>query len=225
MIRRNMAESAERAHVEWSGIPGTNQELLKLKSQLTAGADWAAYVGALQAEPRLVNTAFFKQGSWSTLLHEAVRLHAPLEFIRELVRLGAFRTVLDSQGQRPVDIAVTERLTHLVAALEPSREQTKDLNRLLRIQELFHGLIRSTMLAYDVHVKLWLPQLSVLTESSADSIWFPIPGMYGGFLFWLEQTNESAALIAESWCRVAGGSGMRHRITPVEVTLEEEGFV
>lgn len=46
-------------------------------------------------------------------------------------------------------------------------------------------------------------------------MWCAIPGMYGGFsLVW-----EDGAVTAQSWCRVAGGSGQHHRITPDEVRL------
>jgi hypothetical protein len=45
--------------------------------------------------------------------------------------------------------------------------------------------------------------------------------MYGGFSFWLEED----ALIVESWSRVVGGSGKRHRIDADGTTLLEAGFV
>lgn len=57
------------------------------------------------------------------------------------------------------------------------------------------------------------PELSVLTEFNAETLWFPIPGMYGGFKIVLENERNEIVLIAESWCRVIGGSGMRHRTT------------
>jgi hypothetical protein len=223
-----MAESFERPSKEWNGVPGTRQELNDLRRELAAGverAHWGGYFCTREGNPRQVNLAYRDRGSWSTLLHEAVRLNAPLEFVRELVRLGAFRTVKDSQGFRPVDLTLKKGLVHLVEPLEPGPGQPVNANGLEHMQELFHGLIRSTMLTYNVSETLWLPQLSILAEPGAESIWFPIPGMYGGFHFWLEATGGATALIAESWCRVADGSGMRHRITPVQVVLEEEGFV
>ena len=81
------------------------------------------------------------------------------------------------------------------------------------------------MVAYMVPHEAWLPQLSVLTEVDSLAVWFPIPGMYGGFHFWIEDAPDGAALIAESWCRVNTGSEMRHRITPFEVILVDEGFI
>jgi hypothetical protein len=62
------------------------------------------------------------------------------------------------------------------------------------------------------------PVLDVLTEPE---MWFPVPGMYGGFRFVL----RGGELEVESWIRVVGGSGQRHRITGDGCVLVEEGFV
>ncbi len=54
---------------------------------------------------------------------------------------------------------------------------------------------------------------------------FPVPGMYGGFRYWLEERWESVLLICESWSRVCGGCGERHIVTPYGFTLAAQGFV
>lgn len=56
-------------------------------------------------------------------------------------------------------------------------------------------------------------------------MWFPVPGMYGGFSYRLESIGVDAKLMAESWGRVVGGSGQRHEITSEGSRLVEEGFV
>jgi hypothetical protein len=56
-------------------------------------------------------------------------------------------------------------------------------------------------------------------------MWFPVPGMYGGFSYRLESVGVEAKLVSESWCRVVGGSGQRHEITSAGSQLVEEGFV
>jgi hypothetical protein len=48
--------------------------------------------------------------------------------------------------------------------------------------------------------------------------------MYGGFKYRLERDGAEACLVAESWCRVSGGSGQRHEITSDGSRLVEEGF-
>jgi len=58
-----------------------------------------------------------------------------------------------------------------------------------------------------------LPDLSQLLHyEDSTALWFSIPGMYGGFSYWLEGEGEHAKLITESWCRVVEGSGQRHEI-------------
>lgn len=226
-----MTEHFERPTRHWDGaiaVNGMNRELVEVRHRLAAAAenaDWAILLRILNDNKELVNSAFRWRGTSSTLLHRAAHLNAPVEVIQELVHLGAFRTLKDSYGRRAVDVAIKERVLPLVASLEPRIDQPVNGNVLAFTQELFHGLIRAAMLAYEVREKMRLPQLSVLTESEVLALWFPIPGMYGGFQFWLEGADGSPALIAESWCRLVGGSGMRHRITPFEVILVEEGFV
>ena len=58
---------------------------------------------------------------------------------------------------------------------------------------------------------------------------YPVPGMYGGFYSTCLGKDESSGggswyLTCESWCRVAGGSGQRHRITAEATVLTEDGF-
>lgn len=70
-----------------------------------------------------------------------------------------------------------------------------------------------------------MTQLAPLLMAAEPKAWFPIPGMYGGFSFWLEGDGPDAKLITESWSRVVDGSGQRHEITPTGSRLVEEGFV
>ena len=79
--------------------------------------------------------------------------------------------------------------------------------------------------AWGMQVPKRLPELEPLLELDKAEMWFPIPGMYGGFSYRLECAGANTLLIAESWCRVVGGSGQRHEITAVGSRLTEEGFV
>ncbi len=71
---------------------------------------------------------------------------------------------------------------------------------------------------------LRLPHLEPLLELAAPRMWCPIPGMYGGFSYVLDQDGVAARLVVESWCRVVGGSGQRHEVTSKGSRLVEEGF-
>jgi hypothetical protein len=67
--------------------------------------------------------------------------------------------------------------------------------------------------------------LPPLLELETPQMWFPVPGMYGGFSYRLASTGLDAMLISESWSRVVGGSGQRHEIDSKDSRLVDEGFV
>ena len=96
---------------------------------------------------------------------------------------------------------------------------------LLKIQVLFHEVIRGRIDRELPNHGLRLPELEPLLELDRPHMWFPVPGMYGGFSYRLESSGVEAKLVAESWCRVVGGSGQRHEITSKGSRLVEEGFV
>lgn len=96
---------------------------------------------------------------------------------------------------------------------------------LLKIQQHFHEVIRGRASALIDEHRLELPELAQLLHSQEPKEWFPIPGMYGGFSYWLEGEGTEAKLITESWCRVVEGSGERHEITAQGSHLVDEGFV
>lgn len=93
------------------------------------------------------------------------------------------------------------------------------------VQELFHGLIRARARGGGISAPRKLPKLIDATGTAADPVWFPVPGMYGGFAYWLEWQEDDPQLHAQSWCRVVSGSGQYHLITSKEVRLIDEGFV
>jgi hypothetical protein len=90
---------------------------------------------------------------------------------------------------------------------------------LQQIEHYFHELMKQRAGGFIAYHNVELPKLEF--NVNQDKQWFPIPGMYGGFSYWWEQET----LITESWCRVVGGSGQRHKITTQGFELLEEGFV
>jgi hypothetical protein len=96
---------------------------------------------------------------------------------------------------------------------------------LLKIQAHFHAVIRDRIDRQLPDHGLRLPELEPLLELDRPHMWFPVPGMYGGFSYWLEADGVEAKLVSKSWCRVVEGSGQRHEITPAGSRLVEEGFV
>ena len=101
----------------------------------------------------------------------------------------------------------------------------EDLNNLHAIEERFHALIHER--CRDLTDNLELPKLDATTvKDKGFRTYFPVPGFYGGFSYWFQRGNDnSLELVTESWCRIMGGSGQRHVITPQKTTLVEEGFV
>jgi hypothetical protein len=96
---------------------------------------------------------------------------------------------------------------------------------LQRLTAHFHDTIRQRAGSLIAEHRLELPSLEGVPDAEDRAAWFPIPGMYGGFKYWLENQRDSPELICESWCRVVAGSGQRHRITEEGAKLVDEGFV
>lgn len=93
------------------------------------------------------------------------------------------------------------------------------------IERHFHAVMRERagelMDEHDVE----LPRLTASLVGEAAAAWLPIPGMAGGFAYWLELRATGPVLISESWSRVVGGSGQRHEIRPDGAVLVDQGFV
>ena len=94
--------------------------------------------------------------------------------------------------------------------------------QLQKIQANFHEVIKSRAAKLIEEHNVSLPELKEVTKEQK---YFPVPGMYGGFSYWFEGEGDDLKLITESWCRVVGGSGMRHEVTVQGHKLVAEGFV
>jgi len=55
--------------------------------------------------------------------------------------------------------------------------------------------------------------------------WFPVPGMYGGFCFWIDSERSDRRIVVESRCRICDDSGQRHAIANGRCELVAQGFV
>jgi len=90
---------------------------------------------------------------------------------------------------------------HLLDLLEPVIRQHVPAGTLATLERRFRVQIEEVSNGLAARLQLKLPQLEILTELSAGScVQFPVPGMYGGFSFWLEED----ALVVESWSRGGG---------------------
>ena len=112
-----------------------------------------------------------------------------------------------------------------VFASELGKSLSIPTETLLSIQKHFHAVIRERAGRLIDEQRLALPELAPLLSDPEKKMWLPVPGMYGGFKYWLEGDGENAVLISESWIRVVENSGERHEITARGSRLVDEGFV
>lgn len=223
--------SREREMCYWDGI--TRVETLaekgaQLRQALADAAkdhQWPKVLQILSKHPDLVNTTRPGGKSLYAPLHQAAHEGAPLSVVESLLQLGAFRTLRNAEGERPVDIAEKRNHTSLMEVLSPSPVLFVPSLTLSRIQEHFHVLIMERAARLVREHQLRLPELEPLLEFDLKQFLFAVPGMYGGFKYWFAYDGNNAKLIASSWCRVAGGSGRLHEITAQGYTLLDEGFV
>jgi len=149
--------------------------------------------------------------------------------------LGWVRTT-DGKNHLPVDVARLRGHSHLYDILEPPNylpEWTEE--NLKSIEKHFHEVIEKRTDWLTGTTGMRLPNLEVLREIKG-RMYMVVPGMYGvstcnqtrttsyngdqGFGFKLEGDR----LVVDSNCRVVGGSGMTHHITPLGSTVASEGW-
>lgn len=217
--------------VIWDGIAypeALSEDANGLRQVLADAAkkyNWGAVLSILNREPALVNTTRPGGASLYAPLHQAAHGGAAERFIHALIRLGAWRTLQNARGERPIDIAEKRGHSHLLDPLAPKLKRRIPVGILMKIQSHFHAVVRGRAAKEVDKYRLRLPELEPLLEIDEDKMWFPVPGMYGGFAYWLEKEGVEAKLVTESWCRVVEGSGQRHEITSAGSNLAAEGFV
>lgn len=215
----------------WDGI--TRAEALREDAALSRHAladaarsyNWAVVFELLSAWGELINTMRLGGFSWYTPLHHAAHGDAPVDVVQRLIGLGAWRTLRNARGERAVDVAEGRGHRHLLGVLTPEYKHDVPFEVLLKMQVHFHAVIRARAESLVQEHGLRLPALEPLLELDSPQMWFPVPGMYGGFSYRLEAAGVEAKLVSESWCRVVGGSGQRHEITATGSQLVEDGFV
>ncbi len=217
--------------IVWDGIVSVDvpkEPDAEVRHELADAAkhyDWTRVTAILRKWPALVNATRPGGTSLFAPLHQAAHGGASPEVVEELIRLSAWRTLQNARGERPVDVAERRGHRHLVGILEPVLKRRVPMGVLLKIQSHFHQVILGRAAEQLRGARLRLPELEPLLELEPQSIWFAVPGMYGGFSYQLRSDGVEAVLVSESWCRVVGGSGQRHEVTSAGSRLVAEGFV
>lgn len=217
--------------IVWDGVTQLdtlNEDATKARIALADAArsyNWSTVFKLLSKYEDFINSCRPTGRSLFAPLHQAAYAGASIEVVHRLIELGAFRTLQNARGERPVDVAERKGHHRLCEVLEPVLKQRVPLGVLLKIQCHFHEVIRRRIDRELPNHELRLPELEPLLELDRPQMWFAVPGMYGGFSYNLKSTGVDAKLVAESWNRVVGGSGQRHEITSEGSRLVEEGFV
>lgn len=156
-----------------------------------------------------------------TPLHHAAKGKAEKKFFKELMKLGASKTLKNAEGNTAYDIAKQNGLSADILELIEIPKKIREKNA--EIEKMEGGLHKTILGRVEDLIKKngqQLPQLGYLYEYG--DFYYPVPGMYGGFSI----SKHENGVQAESWCRVAGGSGQRHEIDREgNVELVDEGFV
>ena len=140
--------------IVWDGIVGadvlhgTDAEVRHELADAAKRYDWTRAMAILREHPTLVNTSRPGGGSRFAPLHQAAHGGAPLEVAEELILLGAWRTLRNALGQRPIDVADRRGHKHLLGVMEPRLKRHVPIGVLLGIQSHFHDVILSRAAAH-----------------------------------------------------------------------------
>jgi len=214
----------------WDGV--TKASTLKpafarLRHQLCDAAksyDFAAVFTVLDDAPPLINTWRPDGSAWFTPLHQAAFGGMNEGIAAELVRRGAWLTLPTASGDLAVDLARQRGHLHLIEPLTPNNRREVETQDLELLAAHLHRVIMGRAESLVHREALRLPLLTPLLEAPEPTMWFPVPGMYGGFKIHLH-TVPTPQLTVESWSRVADGSGRRHQVTTTGWELVDKGFV
>jgi hypothetical protein len=231
----------------WRGIldPSLLRDDVNAASHRLADAaktgDWSTVFDLLE-DPR-VDINWWRPGgpAWFAVLHQAAWHGAPTEVAAELIRRGALRSLRDSRGRTSYDVRCQRDLTakspkgvaaqqrkslalrerHLKpppSPLLPATLRILDQHLADVIDSRIRGVLDDSR---NPHQMLRYPPVEILHEVPGQRLFFPVPGMYGGFDIRLLDD----VLSVKSWCRIIGGSEQQHLITTEGTILVDEGLV
>jgi Ankyrin repeats (many copies) len=233
----------------WRGIVDPEQlydDVVSAGHELADAAkvgDWSTVFDLLDDPEQDVDINWWRPGgtAWFTVLHQAAWHGAPNEVAAELIRPGALRSLTDARGRTAYDVrrerdlkansskvAAAQQRKSLVLRTRyltppPSPLAPRDIRALdWHLADVIDSRIRGVLYdGRDPRRVLRYPPVRILHEIPGQRLWFPVPGMYGGF----DITLVEDFLNVKSWCRVVGGSGQAHLITTQGAILVDEGFV
>lgn len=177
--------------------------------------DWPRVFELVSEYTGLINCCRPDGKSLYSPLHQAAHAGAAPEVINRMIAMGAWRTLQNARGERPLDVAERKGHLHLLEVLDPVVKHRVPIGVLLKVQSHFHELIRNLADPRMLTPDLRLPELEPLLELDRPQMWFLVPGMcqpysgYGRFSYRLETGGVDAKLISETWTH----GQQRHEIT------------
>ena len=203
--------------------------------------DWSAVLLMLNDPTQQIDINWWRPGgtAWFTVLHQAAWHGAPVNVVASLIGRGALLSLTESQGRTAYDVFKDrEREIHSGTAVGVDARARTLLERCLKpvtpalasdqiqaldnhLAEVIDGRITVIFDGRNPRKVLRYPPVGILHEVPEQRLWFPVPGMYGGF----DISLQDDFLDVKSWCRVVGGSGQQHVITTAGAILVDEGFV
>jgi hypothetical protein len=233
----------------WRGIIDPellHDDVVSASHQLSDAAqagDWSTVFDLLDDPEEDVDINSWRPSgkAWFTVLHQAAWHSAPNEVAAELIRRGALRSLPDARGrtaydvryerdlraESPKDVAAQKRKSLVLRTRYLKPEPSPLAPRVIRaldwhLADVIDSRIRGVLYeGRDPRRVLRYPPVRILHEVPGQHLWFPVPGMYGGF----DITLVKDFLNVKSWCRAVGGSGQAHLITTKGAILVDEGFV
>lgn len=209
---KDRLEMVMETRLFWDGV--TQPETLKwgwsdTRKALTAAVEAGRWHEAVMLmEHGESPNDYALNASWNTPLHWAALRGAPIPVIRDMLSLGAWRSIPNLDGHRPLDLALRQNRVHLADILTPQFVRPFSQSDLAQLQQHFHQHIHR-LDEVRLH-QLRLPELSVLLEQSEQKMVFEVPGMYGGYHYELDPDRLELTLIVEARSRMMGGPVPRY---------------
>lgn len=146
--------------------------------------------------------------SWFAPLHQAAWLGAPVNVVEELVRRGAWRSLRNADGDRPIDIARARGHNHLLDSLAVREVGEKEQKKFAAWDRHLAEVIAQTTRGLRPVAFRGVPTEVVVLEG-LNSLFAGYPGMFGGFFV----STRGEDLFVEASSRMDDGDGELHRIT------------
>lgn len=150
-----------------------------------------------------------------SFLHLAAEQGASAEIVERMIGMGAWRSMQNGKGHRPVDVARKAGHDHLVEILKPRFRCEVPFAVLLEIQHRFHSAIRrwDNLGGRLAEHGIALPQLQPMLEGEPSPFRFDVFFWHGGFNYELFTEGPQPWVECFGASRVSGGTEGRIEIT------------